>query len=400
MAYNISALKTDLSAILHNTTTNEIVNLNGLINRAGRQLLEDLDPQETKRIAPIAGTVFNGVWDYPVAVDLKGNKVIDIFPQANRWPSDIWLQAYNQDFDRTKGIPWSNDMFTILFNSGLKSVRINAPFFPSPILLDPCSSVGNWTNGGGATAPVVDNVNYTANGGSLMFNLSASQASGYLQETLSSPINLSAHLNQSTLFLNTYLPTPSAVTSVNLIWGSDSSDYYSVTTSVTQQNTAFTTGWNLLAFPWLGATVVGSPNASSIQYLKVTWNYNGTLQTAVRLDNVNSNLGSILNMEYYSKYLFRDVLTGAFQETVTDDSNLINLDVESYNLLFNQVAHLAAQQQQGEAAPYDASFFGQKYIDGVVRYKAMYKSEIQKPQTTYYKVNRGGYTLGGNRWNY
>lgn len=399
MAYNIQALKSDLDGVLHGTTTNQVTGINQLIYRAARQLLLDVDPQETKRISPISGTVYNGVWDYPVAADLKGNRVIDIFPQANRYPTDLWQQAYNQDFDRTKGLPWSSEMFSILINSGLKSVRINAPFLPVPILIDSCSSTTGWVASGGATTPVIDNVNFVDGGGSLQFNLSAGQASGTITKTLSSPIDLSNHLNQSTLFLNTYLPTPSAVTSVVLKWGTDASNYYTNTITTTQQNTTFAQGWNLLNTIWSGATTVGSPNASSISYVAVTWNYNSTLQTAVRLDNINSNLGSILNMEYYSKYLFRNASTGVFQENVTDDTNLINLDVESYNLLFNLCAHLCAQQTQGiDASFYDGTFFLQKYTEGVARYKAIYKSEIQSPVTRYYNQTRNNPRMWGGRW--
>ena len=81
-----------------------------------------------------------------------------------------------------------------------------------------------------------------------------------------------------------------------------------------------------------------------------------------RINLVECILGTILEYEYYSKYLFRDAVTGAFQETVTDDSNLINLDTESYNLLFNLTTFLAVQQQQGlDAMFYDGNFFGQAY---------------------------------------
>lgn len=404
MAYSISNLQNDLAAVLHGQTINQIFNFYGLVNRAGHQLLLDVDPMETKRASNIAGTVFNSVYDYPVPVDLKGNKVIDIYPQVNRYPTDVWLQLYNQYFDRTKSQPWATDTFTINFNTGIKSMRISAPFLLPPITLDTCSSTtgsGNWTVGGGASNLTTDNVNYVANGGSLRFNLDAGQSTGNLSETLSSPINLQNHLNQSTLFLWTYLPTPSSVTAVTLRWGTNSSNYYQVIATTTQQNTAFQTGWNLLPFPWLGATVVGTPDPSSIQYLDVIWSYDSTLQTSVRLDNIQSNLGSILNIEYYSKYIFRSV-AGIFQENALTTTDLINLDTDAYNLLFFLTAHYAAQQQQGISALFfDSNYFLQKYNDALALYKAQYKSEIQLPQNSFYTLKRGGYDgYVGIRWIY
>jgi len=99
-----------------------------------------------------------------------------------------------------------------------------------------------------------------------------------------------------------------------------------------------------------------------------------------------------LSYEYYSKYLFRNASTGTFQETVLDDSDLINLDTDSYNLLTYQVLYQATQQQQGlDAVFYDGTFAKQQYDMGVLRYKAMYKSEVQKPQSVYYQMPRKGY---------
>lgn len=401
MSYSISQLQTDLAGILHGQSTNAIFNLSGVINRAARQLILDCDPMETKRYAPVSGTVFNGVYDYSVPVDLKGNKVIDLLPQVNRCSSEVWLQAYNQAFDIRKGQPWSSDMFTINFNTGLKSIRINAPFFPPPIIIDPLNSLtgsATYTTAGGATTPVIDNINYAYGSGSLEFNLAAGQSTGGIAATLVSPVNLQADLNQGTLFLWVYIPAPASMTSVTLQFGSSVSNYYQVSTSVTQQNTAFIAGWNLLAFPWLGATVVGTPNPASILNYNVSFAYDSTLQTAVRINYLNSNLGSILNMEYYSKYLFR-TSAGTWIENTTQSTDLINLDTDSYNLMTYLCAYIVVQQQQGlDALFFDANFFLQRYNDALAQYKAQYKSEIQLPQNTYYRPKRGGYSWYSGRW--
>ncbi len=151
--------------------------------------------------------------------------------------------------------------------------------------------------------------------------------------------------------------------------------------------------------------MVGTPNASAITYLRVTWNYTpakaGEVQYGVLLNDIASRLGQVFEYEYYSKYMFRNSLTGAFQETVTDDANGINLDTDSYNILFNQVAYLTAQQLQGlDAAFFDSNFFLQNYAQGVDRYKGLYKSEKQKPQQPYYGLPKPGYSsFLPRRWN-
>lgn len=401
MAYSVSNAKADLDGILHGTTSNQVTGIDNLINRAARQVLMDLDPQETKRIVQFTNPIYNSVYDYDVPTDLKGNKVIDIRPQTIRYPSDIWLQQYNQAFDVSKY--WTlSDGFTINFNTGVKTIRITAPSLPNPVLINQASSItdnGTWAVGGGATALTTDNVNYISGGASLQCNLAAASLTGYLENSTMEQLDLSAYVNQASFFLYTYLPDAADVSAVQFRIGSDASNYYSLSTTTNQQGNAFTNGWNLLQFKWASMAVTGSPVTTAMDYTRVTWTYDGTLQTGIRLNNITEILGQVLEIEYYSKYMFRDVTTGAFQETVTADTNLINLDTETYNVMLYQIAYLAIQQTQGKDMEADKAYFGKLYQDNLARYKAMYKSEIQKPQSVYYKLPNNNPQRFWNRWN-
>jgi hypothetical protein len=397
MAYNITNLKADLAGVLHGTTLNQIVNLNGLIYRAARDVLQDVDMDETQRIVQIANPVFQSVYDYPCPTDVKGNRIIDIRPQVNRQATDLWRQIYPQAFDLSKQTSLM-DGFAVQYDSSIKSLRINAPFLINPVVLNSCDSLtssGTWTAGSSASGLVIDNQNYVSNSGSLQFNLAAAGSTGYVENSTMTAQDISAWLNQGTLFLYVYLPTASDFTNINLKFGSSSSAYYSVTATTTQEGTIFQNGWNLIAFPWLGATVVGSPDPTKIKYLRVTYTYNGNAQTAVRLDQITASLGTIMEIVYYSKFLFRDAITGAFQETVTDDTNLINLDTESYNLLFYKVAQLTFQQQQGlDASFYDGPYSEKAYQERLNRYFYLCKSQVQKVSGTYYKVRKPFASIG------
>lgn len=385
---NITTLKSELSGMLHGTTLNQITNLYGVFNRAARQILFDLDPQETKRIVEFTNPIYNQVWDYALPVDLKGNKIIDIRPQANRQYYDRWGQVYGQDFDLLKQNTLSSN-FTIQFNTAAKTIRINAPQLPAPIVVNGADSVtgnGTWATGGDASNITTDNVNYAAGNGSIAFDLAAAGSAGYVENSTMTAVNLSDLVNQGCFFFWVYLPTASDFSSVNIRWGSSSTAYYTRTLTSTQSGTAFANGWNLMAANWAGSTVVGSPDASAIDYLRITLNYNGTAQTAARVDGVVCTLGQILECVYYSKYLFRDATTGAFQETVTSDTNLINLDTDTFNLYVIQCMLQANQQLLGQQTGFDENKFKQLYMDGLTKYKSMYKSEIQKPQTQYYRT--------------
>lgn len=385
--YSISDFENDLEAMLHGTTLNQITNLQGLENRAARQLLLDLDPQETKRTVEFVNPVFNNVFDYPLADDVKGNKLIDIFPQVERIPQDIWTQSYNQAFDVAKQNIFSmSNMFTMNFNTGIKSIRINAPFLNPPVIVNQIEGIslnGTWATGGTASSLSVNNTNFAQGAGSLQFNVT--NGSAYIENSTMTAVDLSAVENQSSFFTWVYIPTGSTLTSVELRIGSSSTDYWSGTVTTNQQGNAFVNGWNLCQFVWSSLSTTGSPSSSSIDYARITLNVTGSM-TGCLVNGLDSILGTILNYSYYSKYLFRDATTGAFQEKVTDTSNLINLDTESYNLYLYLGAYYAVQQQQGlDATFYDANFFKTQYDEGVARYKSMYKSELQKPQSTYYQ---------------
>jgi len=359
---------------------------------------------ETKRLVPLASTVYSNVYDYACPVDLKDNKIIDILPQVNRQPWDKTYQTYNQQFDLTKQASLTEQM-TILFNTGIKILRLSQPQLTQGVIINPADVIvgsGTWVTTGTAFNLTNDYVNYAAGTGSLKFDLAAggNPSTGGLSNNSMNPLNLQNLFNQSTIFWYVYLPTATDFISCEIQWGSSPTDYYSRTVTQTFEQTVFQNGWNLLGAPWLGATVVGSPNPASISFVATNYTYNGNLQTGVHLDNILCNPGTILNIEYYSSYLFRDAITGAFQETITNDTNLINLATSSYNLLFNLVAFYAVQQQQGlDATLYDGSFFGQEYLKGLARYQAMFKSEVQKPQQSYYKKPNPNYNMWwGRRW--
>lgn len=401
MSLSVGQVKNQLTSILHGTQLNQITDLDGMFDRAGRQLLLDIDPQETKRVTQFVNPIYNAVYDYAAPDDLKGNRIIDIRPQANRKLGEVLAQNYNQDFDLYKSSGTPN--FTINFNKGIKTVRINAPFLLPGVTVNECDSLtdnGTWTATGDASNLTLDSVNFASGSASLKCNLSVGGTAGQLVNSTIQSVDLTG-FEEGALFAYVYLPTGSDFTSVTARIGSSVGDYVTATVTTTSTGNAFQNGWNLLSFNRVGATAVGTIDDTKITYLYFSFAYNGTAQVGVRLDGVVARLGKILECEYYSKFLFSNALTGAWQETVTDDSNLINLDTESFNLFFDLLSFFALQSQQGmNAIRYDGPFFGEAYKRDLERYKAIYKSEIQKPQSAYYRRQPRGYGAWiGNMFN-
>ncbi len=387
MSYSISQSNADLAAVLHGTSLNKVQGLNNLHNRTARQLLLDIDPIETERKILTTTPLFNQIWDYPCPADLKGNRLIDISPQYQRYPGGVISQTYQQDFDISKNLSLTPSLFTFQYNNAVKTIRINDVGLPAGTVLDACEATNNWAVGGTASNLRINNLNFAVGSGALNFDMTT--GTGSISTTEAATLDLSAMYNQSSFFYYLYLPA--TATSTELRFGSDSSNYYSIVNTTAYDGTALQLGWNLIGGTWLSATVVGSPVKTAIDYVYVGVTA-ATALTGVGVDNIVSDMGLYRTLRYYSKYLYRDATTGAFQETVTDNSNLINLDTESYNLYFNLLAFYATQQVQGlDATFFDSSFFGQEYMKGKTRYTSLNKSQVDKPKESYYSPQRGGY---------
>ena len=141
MAYNVTNLKSELSGVLHGTTVNQITNINDLINRSARKLLNDIDPQETIRTQQLSGALYDEVYDYVIPNDLKDDRIVDIRPQENRnLSTDRFFQTYSEEFDLYKTRQLRRGEFSIKWNSGVKSIRITKNLVQG-ILLNGCDTI-------------------------------------------------------------------------------------------------------------------------------------------------------------------------------------------------------------------------------------------------------------------
>jgi hypothetical protein len=394
---NVATLKDDLSGIIHGTTLNKVTNLDGLIVRAGRAVVADVDLQETKRITTIPNAIFDEVYLYQAPQDLK--RIIDIRPQVNRNWQDRFRHTYNATFDMLKAQVGSPSLVTVQWNSGIQNLLIKRDL-PANVLLNGCDSLtenGTVSVNASASDLMIDTLNKVSGSGSIRFNILAGLAGDEAVMEIDgfTAIDLTRDETVGTLFAWVYMPTGSDFTDVTLKFGNNSgADYWEITTNNAQGDVAFKDGWNLIAFPWETATVTGAPDFTAVTWLSVGLTYDGTAQTAVRIDSIVSSLGALYEIEYYSGWIFRDATTNAFLETITSDTNVLNLNTDSYNLLVNKCALLIAQQLGGSNAGFDTTFFVKEYADEKARYLQKYKSEALTTQESYYNMppKRQGYT--------
>lgn len=395
--YSISDVGNEIAGMMHGASLNQIQNLYGVYNRAARRIMQDVDPQEVKVVKSF-GQVWDGVFDYPVDTDVKGNRIIDLYPHAARQLTDNFGQQYNKDFDLWKNYTLQSTM-TMKYSNGTRTLRVNARNLNTGIQInatDGVSTNGTWVAGTNVSNVQSNNQVYTDGAaGSVTFTLAQTgiASTAYIENSTMGAIDLTTHFNNAYEFFQAYLPNAAGITNIDYRFGTDASNYYEFSALTTDYlGNAWGNGWNALGASWTGASTVGSPTLTNIKYIRVTFTYNGTLQTQVALNQFYSRLGVYFDYEYYSKYLFRDGTTGIFKEKVTADSDVVNLDTDGFNLFIYASALEAIEQQQGLAALFgDMQNFEGKYSDGLAEYQSKYKSEVTKPRVVYYSQPTSGY---------
>lgn len=389
MAQTILTLKDELAGMLHGTNIDDVHYPFGVFYRAGRQMLLDCDPFETKRLAALTTPIYQGVFTYSAPADLDMNGIIDLRPQVNRNRGDIVDQRFSANFDQLK----EDDTIAVEYVNGVKVIRI-AKQLNAPVRFGDFGSTTGWAVGGDATNLTTDSQYYTYSSKSLNFDLDGSTTSGYIENSAVSSVNLSTHENVSRVFLDVYMPDASRITNVILRWGNDNANYFSATATSPFDQSSFKNGWNTIGFNWNGATETGSVDSSVTDYVRVTITYDGDPETDIRVDNLRSILGEIYEVQYYSNYLFTDATTGAMKLQPDDDDDSVILEPQSMNVFLWKVAELAAQQAQQQGTSVDIQYFANEYQRALKQYKALFPSEKNKPKSFFYRVrpatsNRG-----------
>ena len=164
--YNITQIKADLSGILHGTTLSKVQNFDGLLLRAGRQVMGDIDLKET--VNKHRFTLYKDVYDYVCPTDIKGNKIIDIYPVNNDFNVSVYGQRINQTFNRNMAGGWINNDLNYDYDAYKRAIKINAKMLPQPIIID--KAIDSTTYTGTVTNLITDPINYKVNKQSVRFN--------------------------------------------------------------------------------------------------------------------------------------------------------------------------------------------------------------------------------------
>jgi len=392
MPYLVSDIKSDIQRKLHGTSLSKVSGINNVIYEAGKNLLTEIDPFETKRVASIENAIYDSVTRYATPLDLKGDKVIDIFPnlQIGRKISDKFNQTYSEGFNANK----ADGTFTVESENDVRFIDMKKQLLGSVLINGMDAITGNngtWAAGGTASNLVVNSYRYVTGGASLQFDVTS--GAGYIENSTMTQVDLTNVKTGGAVFAYVFLPSVTGITSVGLRWGNDTSNYYSNTVTTDHNSLAFQNGWNLLRFDWSSATQTGTVDVTKVDYLRLTINATGTV-AAIQADSVVGKIANYYMVRYYSEFLYRNASTGVWQEQPVLDSDVINLSNAAYNIHLYECMRIISPQVESEDGMSDLTFYeAALYGDGTPKkpglyknYRDQYKSESKKKANKYYRM--------------
>lgn len=381
MAYSIGAVKSNLIGMGHSGTLNRVRNFESMCERAANTMLLKVKPLEMMFVAEIPQAIHDQVYDYTVPSYF--GSVVDIYPVDNRQSLDDASRIYAETFDRRKGIDAKK--ISIESKQGVKFMRINWPVHAPVVVntMDSLTANGAWSLVTGASNLRLDTQRMISGSASIEFDLDIT--GGGLQNTTMTALDLSNQDGEGDFFAWLYLPSATNLTSVNATWGNDLSLNYwtSVAQTSNFDGSAFAVGWNLVSFPWSSATETGTVDDTRIDSFKITLATTGAIAN-VRADNITVSNGRYFNLKGYSKYLFQDTNGDWEAQPRTDnDSDLVMLDADAYQIFLLELLKAMAQQLEGSESGFDIGWVNKELhgdpssvsLEGKLGLYRLYKGE-------------------------
>jgi len=382
--YLFSDLKNDLTGIVGGVDLAKIQNFNQLVQRAARRVQSKIDPPTTRRKALL--TLFQDVFNYTVPLDDDFKYALDLRPQVLRSLVDNFSGRFSEEFDLRKEL--SKSILSLgEWQDGTQFFRISKSVNAKSVVLSNMDVITGWSVHTDATNLTQDTVNKAKGTASLNFDLDGSTTAGGILNSTLTQVDLSEHDELGSLFLNVFFPVASRITNVDLRWGNSETVYWNRTVT-TAHFGSFSDGWNLLRFDWNGATETGTVDPAAIDFARINITYDGTADTDFRVDNLVSRIGEINELWYYSKFLFRTT-GGQWKQTISLDDDVVNLDIDSQNILVYECEDEIGKQLRDEDMRDEAreELYGLPGKIGLYeRFKINHPSERIKKRGTYYRM--------------
>lgn len=379
--------------------TSGIENIDRLVNRAARFVVNDIDLRSTKRRAYISPSLNENQYDYQAPSDLKELALIDIRRLEGREETDKFNLATVEYFDRNKHL--NKNLVCIEDRDFQKKIRVSANTREDANRevviheMDDIDADGTWSVSLDASNLTEDLDNFLYGEGALNFDMDqagSTVAAGYLTNSDFDAVDLSDFEHSGSVYVSMYMPT-SVLAGVTLRIGSSSTVYFEKQVTQTNESLAFSVGWNLLRFDFSSATETGTVDMDNVDYIRLALNKPISGFGASkdwRVDYIVARRGKPHEIWYYTKYPWQSS-AGTYLENSTASTDLLNADHEEYELIILKGKEIVARDLKFFD---DANLYRQEYEAAKARYQMNYPSERLKMIQSYYNYS----TEPGESW--
>jgi hypothetical protein len=334
-SYSYTNLKDQIidTQLYQNTTTSTAIR--NSINRAARIVNSEIDLRSAKRVYSTVQKIFDNIYDYVAPTDLKGMKVIDIYPQANRSSDTRRFLTTPAYFDRKKDV--YGNMVAVLDNSFTRTLRACFDVIDTKLTVSSFNSLtddGSWVLFGDGENVAINTDNFITGSGAVSYDISAAGGTtAGIQNSTIEQIDISDFVTNGSAFVWAYIVDTTNITNFKIRLGNSSTVYYEMTATTKADGTAFSVGWNLLKFNFAGKSETGSVTDTTIDYLALYMTKDGAKvsETGYLFDDLQLHTGEYHNILYYSKYPWQ-TSTGVYIENSTADTDKINADTDEMEL--------------------------------------------------------------------
>lgn len=348
----------------------------------------DIDFRSQKRKSTLAPNLFNDIYQYTCPTDLKGLKIVGLQPQSmDRSRSQKWELTSEEEFDQRKQSEYN--LLAISDRDFTRKLLVSADVDDDGFTIAPLNSLtgeGAWTLFGDAENVAVDIDEYIKGSASIKFDISAAGGTtAGIQNSTISTFDLTNYASAGSVFVWVYITSATNITNYILRLGNNSSNYYSMTATTTNEGLSFSAGWNLVRFALSGKSTTGTPVNSTFAYaaLYMTKAVGKISETDYRFDHIIVKKGKIHNLIYYTNMPWQ-TSAGVYIAESTADTDVLNLDIDEYDCVVAKVVQVAASSIQ----EYDvAKMAAQEYEQSKRNYLKNYKSEALQSQSSYYYFN-------------
>lgn len=315
-----------------------------LIRRAVENVLDNARPETLKRRVPIYGGLAHEVYAYYCPDDVLV-------------PSDLYtndgLRKFKYVAPKAFHSQMGNNTYTIEYINGARFILVRHALNLGSLTIDAMDAVGTKTGG----SPRLNSHNFLVGSGSV--EATFTDAGVEFGDNPTTALDLTDYIYDGVVILPMFLRTGDAskISSLELRFKTDDSNYYKLLMSTDNQDDYLVDGWNMVKFQMQGKTTEATPDVTDI----TEWSIIGTTTTGnsvtVIFDKFTIQKFNPYYFEYYSSAPFVNGSTGSKWQTsiVSANNDKINFNRDVAGILHYELCMLVVQSSTFENVDSQAS---------------------------------------------